>query len=109
VEDEAAEVLFQMARTEYINDASELAGLMTKTLSRRVDLQNRGVKQASFYVLRGANAPAVLVEAGFVTNAKDEAKLESKKFRRKIAEGLYAGILDFARRKDWLETKGGKR
>ncbi|HAH07603.1 MAG TPA: hypothetical protein DCM05_13965 [Elusimicrobia bacterium] len=109
MEDEAAGLLYQLARNEYINDASELAALMAKTLARRVDLSNRGVKQASFYVLRGANAPAVLVEAGFLTNSKDETKLESKKYRRKIAEGLYAGILEFARRKDWLERKGGKR
>ncbi|MFA6030973.1 MAG: N-acetylmuramoyl-L-alanine amidase [Elusimicrobiota bacterium] len=106
VEDEAAEVLYQLARTEFINDASELSGVMEKTLKKRVELADRGVKQASFYVLRGANAPAVLVEMGYVTNPQDETKLESKKFRRKLAEGIYAGLLDFARRKDWLKPEG---
>ncbi|PCI37753.1 MAG: hypothetical protein COB53_05700, partial [Elusimicrobia bacterium] len=103
--DEAAELLYALARTEYINDAAEMAGLMTRSLSKRVDLRNRGVKQAAFYVLRGANQPAVLVEMAFLSNGRDEAKLQSKKYRRKLVEGMYAGILDFARRKDWLEGK----
>jgi len=109
VEDEAAGVLYQLARTEFINDASELSGLMVRALGRSVDLTNRGVKQASFYVLRGANEPAVLVEAAFVTNAKDEAKLDSKRYRRSIVKGLQEGILEFAKRKGMLPPRSGGR
>lgn len=98
----AADLLYALARTEFINDAAELAGLMTQAVGRRVDLPNRGVKQAAFYVLRGVHAPAVLVEMGFLTNARDEAKLQSDKYREKIVEGVYAGVLDFARRKAWV-------
>ena len=36
-----------------------------------------------------------------MTNARDEAKLQSVKYRRKIVEGVYGGILDYARRKGW--------
>lgn len=98
----AADLLYALARTEFINDAAELAGLMTHAVGRRVDLPNRGVKQAAFYVLRGVHAPAVLVEMGFLTNARDEAKLQSDKYREKIVEGVYAGVLDFARRRAWV-------
>ncbi|MFH1723398.1 MAG: N-acetylmuramoyl-L-alanine amidase [Elusimicrobiota bacterium] len=101
LEDETAGLLYALAKTEFINDAAELAGLMARAWAKRVDMPNRGVKQADFYVLRGANSPAVLVETGFLSNARDEAKLQSKKYRRKIVEGLYAGILEFAQRKGW--------
>jgi len=94
----AASVLYALAKTEFINDAAELAGLMTQSLARRVDLPNRGVRQAAFYVLRGTNSPAVLVEMGFLSNARDEAKLQSHKYRSKIVAGLYAGIVEFAKR-----------
>jgi N-acetylmuramoyl-L-alanine amidase len=94
----AASVLYALAKTEFINDAAELAGLMTQSLARRVDLPNRGVRQAAFYVLRGTNSPAVLVEMGFLSNARDEAKLQSRKYRSKIVAGLYAGIVEFAKR-----------
>ena len=65
-------------------------------------LADNGVKQAGFYVLRGTHAPAILFEMAYISNKKDEAKLESKKYRRKIVDGLYAGILDFAKRQGWL-------
>ena len=102
-EDGAATVLYAMAKSEFINDSAELAGIVSQTVTRRVDLKNRGVKQAAFYVLRGANSPAVLVEMAFLSNARDESKLQSEKYRRKIIEGLKAGIVDFARRKNWLD------
>lgn len=102
--DEAEALLYQLARTEFMNDAGELAGLVAKNLAVRVDLPNRGVKQAAFYVLRGVNAPAILVELGFLSNERDEAKLESAKYRRRLVEGLYAGIVDFYNRR-----AGGER
>ena len=105
--DEAAGLLYALARTEFINDAAELSGLLSRSLSRRVDLENRGVKQASFYVLRGANAPAVLVEMAFLSNPKDEERLRSEKYRRRIVEGLVGGLVEYARRKGW-ETGGGR-
>ena len=90
-----------MAKTELINDAGELAGLMTQELPRRVDVPNRGVKQASFYVLRGTQSPAILVEMGFLSNRGDERRLASHRFRRRLVEGLYSGVIGFARRHDW--------
>ena len=39
----------------------------------------------------------------FVSHAKDEAKLTSRRFRRAMAEGVAAGIADYARREGWLE------
>jgi N-acetylmuramoyl-L-alanine amidase len=100
-EEEAAGVLHDMAKTEYINDSSQVAGLMSQELSRREHLFDRGAKQAAFYVLRGTYAPAVLVEMGFVTNNKDAANLQSKKFRKRLIDGIYAGILDFGKVKGW--------
>lgn len=107
IEEERAEgILHAMQATENINSASELAALVIKALEGRVDLDNRGVKQAAFYVLRGTYVPAILVEMAFVTNKKDEAKLDSKRYRRRLVEGIHAGVLDYARRRGWLERGG---
>jgi len=105
VRDEATEILYGMAKTEFINDSQQLAGLMARSISKRVDLRNRGVKQAAFYVLRGANQPAVLVEMAFLSNGRDEAKLQSKKYRRKLVEGVYAGIVSFVNNAKRAEEK----
>ena len=99
---EAAPILMALAKTENMNAASELAALISKSLSRRVDMEARGVKQADFYVLRGTQSPAVLAELAFLSNKKEEAKLQSKRVRRRLTEGLYAGVLDYAKRQGWM-------
>jgi N-acetylmuramoyl-L-alanine amidase len=108
-EQQAVAILHAMQTTENINSGSELAALVARSLQKRVDLENRGVKQAAFYVLRGTYVPAILLEMAFVTNKKDEAKLESKRYRRKLVGGVYAGVLDYARRRGWLKEQGGDR
>jgi N-acetylmuramoyl-L-alanine amidase len=103
VQDETAKmILLAMTKTEMINDSAAFAVIAARALDKRLDLENRGAKQAGFYVLRGTHAPAILVEMGFLTNSADEAQLGSKAFRRKMAEGLAAGIADYAKRKGWL-------
>jgi N-acetylmuramoyl-L-alanine amidase len=103
VEDETAKlILLAMTKTEMINESAAFSALATKALDKRVDGVNRGAKQAGFYVLRGTHAPAILVEMGFVTHSSEEAALGSRAFRRKMAEGLSAGIADYAKRKGWL-------
>ncbi|MDX6768910.1 MAG: N-acetylmuramoyl-L-alanine amidase [Elusimicrobiota bacterium] len=103
VQDETAKlILLAMTKTEMLNESAAFSVLAARALDKRVDLANRGAKQAAFYVLRGTHAPAILVEMGFVTHASEEAALGSRHFRRKLAEGLAAGIADYAKRKGWL-------
>ena len=60
---------------------------------RDLGITTRGVKQAPFRVLIGVNAPAVLVEVAFISNAEEEQKIASEEFRTAVAETL-AGSLD---------------
>jgi N-acetylmuramoyl-L-alanine amidase len=99
-------LLMEMSKTENINSASELAALTARDLGKRVDLAANGVKQAGFYVLRGTHAPAILFEMAYISNKKDEAKLQSKKYRRKLVDGVYAGILAYAKRQGWTTGAG---
>lgn len=96
-------ILLAMTKTEMLNESVALSALSEKAIAKRVDLAARGAKQAAFYVLRGTHAPAILVEMAFVSNPKDEAKLTSRRFRRAMAEGVAAGIADYAKRQGWLE------
>ncbi|MFC1496945.1 N-acetylmuramoyl-L-alanine amidase [Verrucomicrobiota bacterium] len=56
---------------------------------------DRGIKRARFDVLKNASCPAILVECGFVSNQKEEAKLIDGKYRDSIAEGITQGILTY--------------
>ena len=99
--DASAMLLHSLARNEYLNEGSQLAGLISKELERSTPFVNRGVKQAAFYVLRGTYTPGVLVELGFMTNAKDQKDMNEKKGRAKIANAIYKGVMKYAQMKKW--------
>lgn len=57
--------------------------------------EDRGVKRASFYVLRNAGVRAVLAECGFLTNPED-AKLASEPlFRERLAVQISNAIIEY--------------
>jgi N-acetylmuramoyl-L-alanine amidase len=53
---------------------------------------DRGVHTAPFYVLIGANMPAVLAEIAFVSNPEDERRLKSPEYREVLARSLLRGV-----------------
>ena len=99
--DASALLLHSLARNEYVNEGSQLAGLISKELEKSTPFTDRGVKQAAFYVLRGTYSPGVLVELGFMTNAKDQKNMNDKKVRTKAANAIYKGIMKYAQMKRW--------
>jgi N-acetylmuramoyl-L-alanine amidase len=87
----------KITRSEKTAESRRLAVEIQDTLSERLQLvstheKNRGVKQAPFIVLTGANMPAVLSEISFVSNASDETLLLENGQRQRIADSLYRGI-----------------
>lgn len=99
--DATAMLLHSLARNEYMNEGSRLAGLVTAELEKRTPYVNRGVKQAAFYVLRGTYAPGILVELGFMTNSSDEKNLNNKKVQAKTANAIYRGVMKYAEMNKW--------
>jgi N-acetylmuramoyl-L-alanine amidase len=80
-----------------ISESSKLAheiqkGMLLNVKKRFDKVKDLGVKQAPFYVLIGAEMPAVLVEVGFITNAMEKKRLLSKPYLESLADGLVAGI-----------------
>lgn len=73
----------QFARTVHYN------------LVQSTGMQDRGVRQARFYVLRNTSMPAILVEVGFVTGAQDARMLADPRFRRQLAVAIVRGILQY--------------
>lgn len=93
------ELLWALARNEHINESSTVAAHIARQAGKRLGTENRGVKQAGFYVLRGTSMPAVLVESAFITNPKEEGLLRSARYRQRIVDAVYAGLLDYEKRK----------
>ena len=75
----------------------ELAQHIDRALAgRKGSGVDRGIKQAPFVVLIGANMPSILAEISFVSNPSDERKLQTAEHRQRIAESLYRGVSKYA-------------
>lgn len=80
----------------YGNDQSVLlANCVQNALVDELGTKNRGARFASFYLLRCAELPGVLVEPAFITNPEEELLLASADGRGKIAECIYNGIVRY--------------
>ncbi|MBM3860084.1 MAG: N-acetylmuramoyl-L-alanine amidase [Verrucomicrobia bacterium] len=72
-----------------------LAHCIQKSLIRSTAAHDRGVRRARFVVIRDAPCPAVLVEAGFLSNATEERKLLTADYRNRLAKAIADGILAY--------------
>ncbi len=97
-----AAILFDMAQTEHLLESSRFAMLIHGRLGKVLDTVDRGVKQAPFIVLANASMPAVLLEVGFMSNAKDLEMLKKDGTQEGIAEAIFESIESF---KEDMEQK----
>lgn len=93
--DDLKSILMDMAQTEFLKESSELAEIIQENLCRIIKVENRGIKQAPFFVLAGAAMPAVLVEVGFISNSKDEKRLTEQRTQDAIAGAIFKSIIRF--------------
>ncbi len=92
-------ILWSMALNEFMNESAECCSFI-KNRFGKMFVDNRGIKQAGFYVLKGARMPSALVEIGFLTNKRDRKILKKSANRQLIAEKLYASVKEY---KKWSE------
>jgi N-acetylmuramoyl-L-alanine amidase len=67
----------------------QFAVRMHTTLLRAIGMEDRGVRRARFIgVLRGQKRPAILIEAGYLSNPREAKLIESPDYRQKLAEAF---------------------
>ncbi|MDV2684328.1 N-acetylmuramoyl-L-alanine amidase [Alkalihalophilus lindianensis] len=76
-------------------DSKKLAESINKYLASDLGMNNRGVKEAGFVVIRQSRMPAVLIEVGFITNTNDANKMKQPDFYNKAANAVLKGIEDY--------------
>jgi N-acetylmuramoyl-L-alanine amidase len=101
-DDELQMLLWDMAQTAHLQESGVLAEMIQRNLNSLGGTTDRGIKQAPFRVLRGANMPAVLVEVGFLSNAEDERMLADPAHRQRIADMLFRSLSEYRRRQAML-------
>ncbi len=99
-------ILSTMLQNYDAAQSRDLASDVQSRLAKRVGnlagggVQNRGVRSAMFYVLVGARCPAILVEAAFISNPREEKLLRTDAYRRKIALAVTEGVKLYFKQKD---------
>ena len=84
--------LLDMSTAAQIKDSLQLGGAMLKEIGRVGKLHKPRVEQAGFAVLKAPDIPSVLVEAAFISNPDEEAKLNSDAYLDQLADALMRGI-----------------
>ncbi len=90
-------ILFDLMHNAKVNESSRLAGYVQEALvghmkPRYNRIKNKGVKQAPFYVLLGAQMPAILIETSFISNSRECKRLMSAAYQDHIAEAIVMGL-----------------
>lgn len=79
----------------YSSDGERLAQIIHNSILQSIDIKDRKIRSARFYVLRNNPMPAVLVEVGFVTGEEDARRLATADYQNQMAQAIARGILQY--------------
>jgi N-acetylmuramoyl-L-alanine amidase len=90
-------ILNDLILNSKVNESSKLARYVQDSVLGMLNgnggrFKDRGVKQAPFYVLIGAQMPSILVEMSFITNKEEAGRLIDDGFQRTVAASIADGI-----------------
>lgn len=85
-------ILVSMAHSQYMRYSESFSDILNQEWKHVVKIPSLGIKQAGFYVLVGASMPGVLIEAGFLSNRKDEAHVKSSEGQAEIAQAVFNSV-----------------
>ncbi|HXG98982.1 MAG TPA: N-acetylmuramoyl-L-alanine amidase [Sphingomicrobium sp.] len=91
-EDSLRIILADLALRGQMEQSAVLAQRLVRRAAGRVELRPRPHQFAAFQVLRRSETPALLVEAGYISNAEDEARLATAKGRAPMVLALAQAI-----------------
>jgi len=85
-------IIADLEESANIKYSLDFADIIQEKLVEHLKLEDRGVKQAPFVVLKGVNMVAVIVEVAFISNPKEETLLKNNEFKQKSAQALFEAI-----------------
>ncbi|MBU0994224.1 MAG: N-acetylmuramoyl-L-alanine amidase [Proteobacteria bacterium] len=93
-------ILDSLMQNSKINESSRLAGFVQQTMTSKMKqdyskINNKGVKQAPFYVLLGAQMPAILIETSFISNPRECKRLTDVKYQESLCDAIINGIKQY--------------
>ena len=87
-----AGVILDMSMNATIAASLQLGSTVLGSLAGITTLHQKRVEQAGFAVLKSPDVPSILVETGFISNARDSQRLVTARHQQAVAEGLFEGL-----------------
>ena len=93
-------ILSDLMQNAKINESSRLAVHVQKSMDLHLRnhysrIKSKGVKQAPFYVLLGAQMPAILIETSFISNPRECKRLNDIAYQDQMSEAIVNGIKEY--------------
>ncbi|MFL1695217.1 N-acetylmuramoyl-L-alanine amidase [Weissella kandleri] len=74
------------------NTSKELAQYLNSAMAPQMPMQNLGVKQADYMVLKYNQVPAALLENGYINSTKDFKYIQKASYQNQIAQLIPTGL-----------------
>jgi N-acetylmuramoyl-L-alanine amidase len=90
-------ILKDLMKNAKVSESTRLGSYVQQAMNSRLkkkynNIRNKGIKQAPFYVLLGADMPSILIETAFISNARECKRLIDKNYQRRMCQGIVDGI-----------------
>lgn len=93
-------ILESLMNNAKVSESTRLASYVQQSMFRVLQgkykqIRNKGIKQAPFYVLLGADMPSILIETSFISNPKECKRLANKNYQKLLCQGIIDGIKQY--------------
>ncbi len=75
-------------------------GMLGNLRAKYKGVRDNGVRGAPFYVLVGAEMPAILIEVGYLSNPRERKRLFSPSYQELLAKGIVQGIVNYLKNRE---------
>ena len=90
-----AGVILDMSMNATIASSLQLGSAVLGSLQSITSLHQKRVEQAGFAVLKSPDVPSILVETGFISNARDAQRLVTGRHQQAVADRLFEGLKQY--------------
>ncbi len=93
-----AHVLLDLSMDGNRSASIEAGSAVLEALNDFTQLHRDHVEQAGFVVLKSPDIPSILVETGYLSNAREARSLSQVAYQRKVAQAIFKGVSEYAQR-----------
>jgi N-acetylmuramoyl-L-alanine amidase len=110
-------ILHDLMQHAKVSESTRLASFVHNAMLKEVKkkyshIRSKGVKQAPFYVLLGAEMPSILIETSFISNPRECKRLVSDAYQERLCRGIVDGVKKYIQETKpmaWQQHYGGKQ